>query len=190
MSLSTVYPCSYMPVTITGTHLVHVVNGHGTHIFKTTHRNIFDAIGSKFGFIDKMNPGRTAPEFREVDNLLYIEAHKKHFANELYMSGDMILISEDTCVVEALDALELIGKHSGLYYPSDGYFTRVKEVRVPIHALEFQMLIDEENDRWNTTEILTTDEIAIRNHLLFERVIEMVRNYRSTDKEDNTNGKS
>lgn len=147
-------------------------------VFKTNPREIATRLYERF-----INTNSTlGPLILRLNNDIYdVTLPKGHtpisgVSQEMYVSGDMLIVPPDAACVHILDALRVLGKHCGAFFGLDDTHHRVVYNEEPAPALEWQETLATYGC-WDTTKILTTDADAINLHKLFKETEKAINAY-------------
>lgn len=160
-------------ITIRGNTIIQTIHGVPHIVFSTNPRDIVYAVKEKFPY--PKHPSKD-DIYLKLDNAIYqLTVAKDIDKMTMYLSGDMVVYPPNAASVDAVEALMTAGEHCGAYLSTDNCLYRIHYSQIPVPALELQSLLDEENDRWDTLEILTTDPDVIEAHKAFLVVIDYIK---------------
>lgn len=147
-------------------------------VFKTNPREIITRLYERF-----INTNDTLdPLIRKLDATIYEATLAKGHtpisgvSQEMYVSGDMLIVPPDAACVHILDALRVLGKHCGAFFGLDDAHHRVIYNEEPVPALEWQEKLATYGC-WDTTKILTTDANIIELYHLFKETEKAINDY-------------
>lgn len=171
------------PISLCGTHMrLTDKTAPSTDVFKTNVIRIFNTIETAYQLISSVHSNKVCDSVLRVERIVrklqnkLLDNNPYGYDQDIFLSGNLLLVNEKTCIVDALDVLCLIGRMMGLHYTCSKT-ERIQEVQEPIHALERQLLVDETKDRWGTIEIITTDSEKIEDWLCFNEVCSIIEHY-------------
>lgn len=147
-------------------------NGFIRMAFNTTPRTILEDVCKSINI--HFRDGSIA---LTLDNTLYnLTVRQNEALMNMPLTGDMFVPDKDRAYVDPYEAIYAIGTHIGVFPPYWRDDMRTNYTTSPIPALEIQVLLDAEQRRWDTLNIVT-DSNLISAYFQLNEVLDLVEKH-------------
>lgn len=147
-------------------------NGFTRMAFNTTPRTILEDVCKSLAIPIKCeSPALT------LDNTLYdLTVCKNKALMNMILTDDMLVPDKERAYVDPYEAVYAIGTHIGVFPPYWRDDMRTNYTTSPITALEIQVLLNAEQRRWDTLNIVT-DINLISAYFQLNEVLDLVEKH-------------